>query len=751
MPARMIRLDRLLRRRRTATLAIGALVLAAAIPFAARQSDRLSAGGFEAHGSQSAAVARALGPEFPEVPRSELAVVLVPAAGASPESLRTSLGRVEREVRATAHMRLDQRAVRRARSTSLRGGTVLVPLVLDVGENGAADVASSLRRRLGVDAGPRAGVTTYLVGEGAMLAGLRDLAKRDLADAEHTGFPIVLLILIAAFGSVGASILPITIGLFSVAVTGAAIFFLSHLLQMSVYVTNMASMIGIGVAVDYSLFILVRYREEIAAGHYRALARGHALATSGLAVMFSGLTVMIALGGLWLIDEKAIRSMALGAIIVVAVSVIAALTLLPVLVQRFGHSAYVRHRLYVIAALLLRSLRWRQRRRGSTHPDRAGGFWVRWSALIMRHPVATVVLVGGTLVALAVPALSLRMGGSPLQEFARDDPVSVGVAHAAAVAGPGALAPVRVLISFRAGDASGPGNRALLELLQRRIAVDPGIARTLRPLTGRDGRRALLSAVPAANGESGAAIALVGRLRAALPAVAGGRAVVQVGGVTAKQRDLRDLVAGSMWKLVLWVLGLAFVVLVIVLRSIVLALKAVVMNLLSVGAAYGVLVVVFQWGWLDGVAGIHALGRVSTLTPPLVFAVVFGLSMDYEIFLLSRVRERYEATGDTRRAVTEALASSGRAITSAALIMVSVFSVFIFTGVPTIKELGLGTAVAIAIDATLVRLTLVPATMVLLGRANWWLPRPLARMLPHPAFEAMPGTQLPSRAHDEQA
>jgi uncharacterized membrane protein YdfJ with MMPL/SSD domain len=742
VPARMIRLDRLLRRRRAAVLATGVLVLAAAIPLAAHQSDGLSAGGFEVHGSQSAAVTRALG-AFPAVPRSELAVVLVSATGAGLEDLRTSLGRVERVARATAHVRLDLRSVQRARSTSQRGETLLVPLVLDVSESRAVDVASSLRRRLDVGAGPRAGVTTYLVGEGAMLAGLRDVAKRDLANAERTGFPIVLLILIVAFGSVGASTLPIAIGLFSVTVTGAAIFFLSHLMQMSVYVTNMASMIGIGVAVDYSLFILVRYREEIAAGNYRALARGRALATSGLAVTFSGLTVMIALSGLWLIDEQAIRSMALGAIIVVAVSVIAALTLLPVLIQRFGHSAYMRHRLYVIAALLFRSLRWRQRNRGSTHPDRAGGFWVRWSALIMRHPVPTVVLVGGLLVALAVPALSLRMGESPLQEFARGDPVPAGVAHAAAVAGPGAFAPVRVLVSFRAGGPGAPSNRALLELLQRRIAVDPGIVRILPPLTARDGRRALLAAVPAADGESDAAMALVGRLRPALRAIAGGRAVVAVGGVTASQRDLRDLIAGSMWKVVLWVLALALVVLVVVLRSIVLALKAVLMNLLSVGAAYGVLVVVFQWGWLDGVAGIHGLGRVGTLTPPLVLAVVFGLSMDYEIFLLSRVRERYEATGDTRRAVTEALASSGRAITSAALIMVSVFSVFIFTGVPTIKELGMGNAVAIAIDATLVRLTLVPATMVLLGRANWWLPRPLARVLSRSAFEATPSTRIP--------
>jgi RND superfamily putative drug exporter len=193
-----------------------------------------------------------------------------------------------------------------------------------------------------------------------------------------------------------------------------------------------------------------------------------------------------------------------------------------------------------------------------------------------------------------------------------------------------------------------------------------------------------------------------------------------------------------MWKIILFVLGLSYVVLLILLRSVVLPLKAVLMNLLSVGAAYGVLVVVFQWGWLDGLLGFHHLGHLDVLTPPLVLAVVFGLSMDYEVFLLSRIRERWEATGDSRQAVAEGLAASARTITSAALIMASVFLVFTFTGVPSIKELGLGNAIAIIIDATIVRLILVPATMELLGDWNWWLPKPLARILPRRSFERTP-------------
>ena len=212
-------------------------------------------------------------------------------------------------------------------------------------------------------------------------------------------------------------------------------------------------------------------------------------------------------------------------------------------------------------------------------------------------------------------------------------------------------------------------------------------------------------------------------------------AEVQVGGESARIVDVRELISGSMWKILLFILGLSFVVLMVMLRSLLLPLKAVVMNLLSIGAAYGVLVVVFQWGWLDGFLGFESTGALDTINVPLILAVVFGLSMDYEVFLLSRIRERYEAHGDNRRAVAEGLASSAPTISSAALIMTAVFTVFVFTGVPSIKELGLGNAVAIALDATLVRLVLVPATMQLMGKWNWWLPEWLDRLLPDLGFE----------------
>ena len=211
---------------------------------------------------------------------------------------------------------------------------------------------------------------------------------------------------------------------------------------------------------------------------------------------------------------------------------------------------------------------------------------------------------------------------------------------------------------------------------------------------------------------------------------------IDVGGATAFNQDFVDLVSGSMWKILVFVLAFSYLVLLVLLRSVFLPLKAVLMNLLSVAAAYGVLVAVFQWGWVDGFLGFQSLGYIQAMTPPFLLAIVFGLSMDYEVFLLSRIRERYDATGDTKLAVSQGLRASAKTISSAALIMVAVFAVFAGTGVPSVKEIGLGLSVAIALDATLVRLILVPATMEIMGRWNWWLPRPLQRVLPKAAFES---------------
>jgi uncharacterized membrane protein YdfJ with MMPL/SSD domain len=734
----MRRLDSFLTRRRWLVLGAWALILLAALPFAARQSENLTGGGFDAPGSQSKAVTEAVERDFPNTERASLAVLLVPREGAGAGQLRTAVGRVQRAADKTKDVSLLPPVAQAAGARAEQGKPVLVPLRVEVGEDTAADIARDLRDELGIDDGARGGVQSHLIGQGGLWAGLQVVSKEDLAQAESVGFPIVLLILLAVFGSFAAATLPLALGVVSVIVTGAVIYFLSRSMNMSVFVTNMASMIGIGVAVDYSLFIVARYRQEIAGGKRPEEARATALSTSGVAVAFSGLTVIVSLAGLWMVHNTALRSMALGAMLVVAFSVIASATLLPVLIQLYGRRGYARNRVFTITGLIFRSRS--RRRRGSTRTGEANwGFWRRWTELVTRRPVAVVILSSAILLTLAIPVLSLKTGTGALRQFPEGNETRVGFEKAAAIAGPGASATVSVLVEFRRGSGSAPENAAAVRAVERRMARDPQVVRLRPTQASKGGRAALVSATPRADSEAPATRELVRRVRRDLAHSGAARAAhLSVGGSTARQLDVQDLVSGSMWKILLFVLGVSYVVLLILLRSVLLPLKAVVMNLLSVGAAYGVLVAVFQWGWLGGFLGLEKVGYLDWLTPPLVLAVVFGLSMDYEVFLLSRIRERWEATGDSRQAVAEGLAASAKTITSAAVIMAAVFAVFIFTGVPSIKQIGLGNAVAIILDATLVRLVLVPAAMELLGDWNWWLPKPLARILPRSSFEQAP-------------
>jgi uncharacterized membrane protein YdfJ with MMPL/SSD domain len=730
MQAAMDRLDGFTRRHGRLVAAMWLALLLAALPFAAHQTEHLTSGGFEVPGSGSATVERGL-KAFDGAQRSQLAVVVARRPGASDADVRAAIDRARRGADKVAHVSLAPAAAEAASRRAAAAPITVVPLRLSGTQNDAANAASDLRRELGLGPDSAKGpVEIHLVGQQALWAGMQDLSKRDLASAETAGFPIVLLILLAVFGSLAAAALPLALGFASVAITGAAIFFLSQATQMSVFVTNIASMIGIGVAVDYSLFVLARYREEIAAGASREEARRTAMRTSGIAVAFSGVTVMIALAGLFLIDAATIRSMAMGAIIVVAVSVLAATTLLPVLMSMFGRRAYARGRVAIVGGLVVRGLRNMPRRRGSTHPSRERGpFWERWAQGVMRHPVVAAVLSASLLLALAVPALSLTFGDGALRQFPAGNETRVGAELAAKATGPGAAGPTQVLVSFD----SGKVDAAALDRYAGTLRRDPEAAAVAKPRTSKDGSAALIAITARHDPESPAARALVSRLRAGAEAVPG--AHIEVGGSTAQVEDFKDLVSGSMWKILLFVLAFSYLVLLVLLRSVLLPLKAVLVNLLSVAAAYGVLVTVFQWGWFDSLLGFQHLGYVNTLTPPFLLAIVFGLSMDYEVFLLTRVRERYDATGDTRRSVGEALAASARTISSAALIMVAVFATFAFTGVPSVKEIGVGLAVAIALDATLVRLVLVPAVMELMGKWNWWLPKPLARVLPRTDFE----------------
>jgi RND superfamily putative drug exporter len=644
-----------------------------------------------------------------------------PSAGAAQDA--AAVRRLESAVAATGgDVVLPRGAAHRAEAELAKSGTALVALRSELSSDALIDPAGELREDL--DPGTAtAGVTTYLAGQPTIWAGMQELSKEDLAKAESSGFPIVALILLVVFGSLAAAVLPLALGFVSVIVTGALIYFVSLEISTSVFVTNMASMIGIGVAIDYSLFVLARYREEREAGRDCDEARAQALATSGLAVTFSGLAVIISLAGLWMVDNQALRSMALGAMTVVAVSILTAVTLLPALIAMLGDRV-------MPGGIVARVLGWVKAplRRGDA-PKVGPSFWERWATRVMARPWVAIVCSAGVLLFLAIPVLSIETGTEALSQFPKGSDVRVGNELASEQLG-GGTDPVQVTAVF-----DGAPDRAAAASFERELHQTVGVATVAPPAFSGDA--VLFQATPSAGSESDAAVALVDRLRnQVVPASElAPVAQVDVGGETARGNDVRIQISDSMWKIILFVLALSFLVLMVMLRSLLIPAKAVLMNLLSIGAAYGVLVAIFQWGWFDSVLGFESQGALEKFNVPLIFAVVFGLSMDYEVFLMSRIRERYMAHGDNERAVAEGLSTSARTISSAALIMTCVFAVFVLTGVPSIKELGLGCAVAIALDATLVRLILVPAAMKLLGEWNWWMPSWLDRLLPHLNFE----------------
>jgi RND superfamily putative drug exporter len=731
----LVRATDCLARHRSAALVVWLVVAVAALPLALRQSDRLSTGGFVAVGSESSAADRVIERDFPDAARAHLAVVL-----AGSDQSASTVEAAASEVRALlADNRYLEFGAPQAAPEPRRGdsGRLLLPLQIDSDgdreQDVAADIATVLPEHI-------EGTRIYLVGQGALRAEIDKLAKQDVLDAELIGIPAVLFLLLIVFGSVTAAALPLIQGIVAVTITGALIFLVSRSIEMSVFVTNVASMIGIGVAVDYSLFVLARYRTEIHRGLTPFDARRIAMATSGRAVLFSGITVMLSLSGLWLTDNTAVRSMAVGAIMVVGTSVVACLTLLPALIQLSGQRAI--RRTLTLPARLRRAVG--RRGRGRSEPDGAGSaapapLATKWIRAVTRRPVLAALVSSAVMIALAVPALSMQVGEGLFRYFPLDHDIRTGADEAAAIVGQGALTPVRIVLTPSGGTPSMPVTDEHVKRTLRSLEAEPAVA-TARP-NGRstDGRSALVVAELRSGGETAEAKSAIPRIRSTLASEERDAPQVMVAGVTAAQLDFTHQVEGSMWKIALFILGLSGVILVILLRSLVLPLKAILMNCLSVGAAYGVIVAVFQWGWLDSVTGIRAIGEIDILTPPLVLAVVFGLSMDYEVFLLTRVRERFEATGDPHRAVVEGISWSARTITSAALIMVVVFAAFIGTGVTTVQQLGVGLAVAIALDATLVRFVLVPATMEILGGRNWWLPKPLVRILPgrtHPRVGA---------------
>jgi RND superfamily putative drug exporter len=531
--------------------------------------------------------------------------------------------------------------------------------------------------------------------------------------SEAFGFLAAIIILLVAFGSVLAMGLPLLTAIFGI-VTGIALVGLTvNVIDMPTFSNQAVAMIGIGVGIDYALFIVTRYREGLHDGMDPEQATVRSLDTAGRAVLFAGCTVIIAVLGLFVIGLAMIRGLAVGISLGVLTTMIASVTLLPAM---FGFVGRNIDRL---------GLPHRRRAEGAAHQS----VWYRWSRLIQRRPWPAVAGAAVLLVVLALPVFGIRLGFGDAGNRPTSDTSRRAYDLIAEGFGPGANGP---LVLVAEADGGGPVDLDAVGALSAAAADTPGVTAASPPIPSEDGDGAIVIVQPDTSPQSEETESLVHTLRDDVvpEAVGGTGTVVRVGGSTAAVVDFAEFTADRLPWFIGIVLVLSFLLLMVVFRSLLVPLKAVIMNLLSVGAAYGVLVAVFQWGWGKELFGIGKDGPIEAWVPMMLFAVIFGLSMDYEVFLLSRIREEYDRSHDNASAVANGLAATARVITAAAAIMFCVFAGFVLGSDRSLKMFGLGLAVAVLLDATVVRLVLVPATMELLGDRNWWLPRWLDRVLP---------------------
>ncbi|HSL59896.1 MAG TPA: MMPL family transporter [Acidimicrobiales bacterium] len=582
-------------------------------------------------------------------------------------------------------------------------------------------------------------------------------AEFEPPESEILGLAFAIFILIMAFGSVLAMGLPIGTALAGIGVGVSIVTLLSNVLEMPDFTTTLAVMIGLGVGIDYALFIVTRYREELHAGRSSVEATSVAIDTAGRAVLFAGTTVVISLLGMLLMGLEFVRGLGIGASITVAVTMVASVTLLPAILGFAQHRVEVTRRRGVVAAALValaligvglgvdallfavpaavivlvvgtfvpflrRELPPRARR-----PLEATLAY-RWSRVIQAHPWTALITGSVVLVLVAIPVFSLRLGFSDEGNFPTDTDARQAYDLVAEGFGPGYNGPLVLVAELPAG-----ADLAVIGRVDAALGATEGVAFASpgQPNAPTDPTAAVWRVIPETAPQDEATVELVDRLRAdVLPAAADGTGVdVLVTGSVATSVDFTQFLSARLPIFFGAVLALSFVLLMLVFRSLLVPLKAVIMNLVSIGAAYGLVVAVFQWGWGGNVLGIEP-APIEPFVPMMLFAIVFGLSMDYEVFLLSRIRENYLRTGDNAGAVADGLASTARVITAAAAIMVFIFGSFLLESDRVIKLFGLGLASAVLLDATIVRMLLVPATMELLGDRNWWLPRWLDRLLP---------------------
>jgi putative drug exporter of the RND superfamily len=682
---------------------VAALVLALAGTFGGSFTDQ-----FVAAGSESEEAMELLEKRFPEAAGGTAMAVFAAPEGQRLERHRPAVDAAVARIAELQHVATVVDPFT-AGTVSPDGRIGYAQITFDVP---AMDVGPAALNAIGEAMQParEAGLVAELGGDAAFVN-----AEADTSAAEGVGLLAALIVLIVALGAILAALVPIVLALVAVAAGVGIMVLLAAATEVSTGALTIGAMVGLGVGIDYALFIMARYREHRAAGQDNRTALSNAMGSSGTAVLFAGGTVVVAMAALAVTGIGFLISVGIATSLVVLFAVAAALTLLPALLSLLGDR--------VDAGRL-----GRRRRAAKRAEDTA---WWRFAHRVSGRPWPYLIIAAIVLLALAAPALRMETGFPD----AGDDSTSKSHRRAydllAEGFGPGINAPLLIVADLRGSGVDLTGVPALSE----RIAADPGIASVGEPWLSPARDTVVLPAVPTTAPADAATSETVRRVRELVPAN------VAVSGLTAMTGDLTDQLADTLPLFIGAILVASFLLLMLVFRSIAVPLKAVVMNLLSIGGAYGVVVAVFQWGWLGDLFNLDRTYLIISPLPIMFFAVLFGLSMDYEVFLLSRVREEYQATGDNAESVARGMAGTGRVVTSAALIMTVVFLGFVADPSPLARMFGLGLAAAVVIDATIVRMVLVPATMALLGRANWWLPQWLDRRLPRLSID---GADTPS-------
>ncbi len=544
---------------------------------------------------------------------------------------------------------------------------------------------------------------------------------------QSTGVALIaaMIILLIAFGSLLAMGLPVMTALFGIGIGLALVLVFANFLSVPDFTTETAAMVGLGVGIDYALFIVTRYRQSLREGLEPEGAVMRAMSTAGRAVLFAGTVVVISFLGMLLMGFTFLQGLAIGGAAVVFVTMLASLTLLPAVLGFTGRNI---DRLHIPVF--------------GKKDTTTGGFWYRWSRMIQRRPVVTGLAGLVVVLVLAIPLFSIRLGAAD----AGNEPEHLTTHRAYQLLsegfGPGFNGPLLL-----AAEVRGPQNMAALQQLDQALASTEDVAAASPVIPNPKGDTAIITVYPGSAPRDEATDRLVHRLRDdVIPqATSASGTTVYVGGYTAVSVDFSATIGRRMPVMIAVVIALAFLLLMVVFRSVVVPLKAAIMNLLSIGASYGVLVAVFQWGWGQSLFGLQHTGPIESWVPMVMFTILFGLSMDYEIFLLSRIREDYVRTRDNAGSVANGVATTGRLITAAALVMIAVFLSFVVGfDLRQVKEIGLGLAVAILVDATLIRMVLVPSVMELLGDVNWWMPGWLRKALPTVRVEGRIATERPA-------